>query len=273
MLSMLRTDQTKREFFSEILSQASNDDQLFDHLSCPLHPGFKIQALCPKENFHPSLLCIKCMIDPNIIKLESFVPIQDIINKATTITQLDAETQASREAFKNKILDFSSKDYLDSFERHAEAQIKKLRIEIERVKDSLDGMESQFKKLFEKQYKFLKSREHDLKKRINEYVVDQEQLQRFLNLTSEEIIETIKKTTSVKEYEKFIKILYHRGSPDQRATESAMINGIMEVMDDLKDKTHKMKSYKIETSILEGKLNTEAFISLSLHSFRNKTKD
>ena len=254
-LTMLRSDQAKREFLSEIMSQASNSDQLFDHLSCPLHPGFKIQALCPKENFYPSLLCVKCMIDPDIekrMKPESFIAIQDIILKATANTELDAQSLADREAFKNKIVDFSSKGYLDSFERHADSQIKKLQFEIEKVKEGLDVMESQFKKLFDKQFKYLKSKEHDFKKKINEYVIDQEQLQQFLNLTQEEIIETIKKTTTVKEYEKFIKILYYRGRPDQRAIETSMINEILEAMDDLKDKSNKMKSYKIETSFLEG---------------------
>ena len=255
MLTMLRNNQMRSDSFGDLISQASGDTHPVDHLSCPMHPGFKLQGLCPEETY-PSLLCIKCMIDPEIekrVKFETVVAIQDVINRVTVINEMEAQVQIDRDTLKNTILEFGSKDYLRSFERHVDSQMKKLHREIQRTKDSLDEMEVQFKRLFEKQQKHLQMREDELKQRINEYVADQDELKQFLNLTPQQIMEAIRKISTIKEYERFLRVLYQRGSPDQRAIQTSMIKGITEVMEDLSDKVTKMKNFKIQTSLLEGK--------------------
>ena len=74
------------------------------------------------------------------------------------------------------------------------------------------------------------------------------------NLSSEEILEAMSKLKNVKEYEKLVKILYHRGKINERGSEGVMVGEVFDVMDDLKNKVNMMKVYKIDTSKLEGNL-------------------
>lgn len=255
MLTMIRSDTSRSDLFCDLFSQASGELNSFDQLSCSFHPGFRLQVFCPEESIQPALLCVKCMLDPETekrIKMDSLVAIQDVINRISALNDLEAQAQIERDSLKKTMFDFTSKDHFGSFDRHVDAQMKKLHREIEKTKESLDELEAQFRKVFEKQQKFLRSKEEELKKRINEYVVDQEQLKQFLNLTPQQIMETIKKITSLREYEKLIRTLYQRETIDQQAIQTAMINGIVEVMDDVKEKVNKLKNYKIQTTLLEG---------------------
>lgn len=254
MLTIARTDLSRSDYLNELLPQSPSVDDLYDHFSCRIHPGFKLQVLCPKEDFQPPLLCTKCLLDPEIerrLKGQPLIAIQEVINKGASVMPRESVSQQSRDALRAKIIDYSNKDYVGTFERHTDTQLKKLQREIEKVKESLDELQIQFKNLFEKQQKHLKDKEEELKSRIEAYFDEQEQMESLFYSSPEEIMEVIRKTSNVKEFEAIVKMLYHRGSQNHKAIASGMMNKIYEIMDDVEEKVNKMRNCKIHTSLLE----------------------
>lgn len=251
---MIRTDPVFSDNIDEEVPQGSNKGHPFEPFNCPTHPGYKLEVMCTKENFTPSLLCVKCIIDPEIHKQnESFVPIHEAISRGISTRISQSQLQQAKDKLEKRLIEFTSIDYLGVYERHTETQMKKLEREIGRIKESLDSLHAHFKQLFDKEQKYLNDKQEEIKARIQEFIDEQEQIDTLDNFTAEEILQAIEKMTNVKEYEKLVKVLYHRGSLSERGSEGIMVSEIFAVMDDLKNKVNTMKNYRIDTSKLEGK--------------------
>lgn len=234
----------------------------FENFTCPTHPGYKLEALCTKENFSPSLLCVKCLIDPEVHKQsDSFVPIDEVINKGTAAPTSEQLMMSAREKLERKFVEFSAVDYLAIFERHSDTQLMKLNKEIVKIKESLDDLMLQFKQLFEKESNYLKEKHEEIKVKTQQFIDEQESMEGLQDLTREEILDALTKLNSIKDYERILKVLHHRASMTGGATENVLVNEIFEIMDDIKSKVNTVKNQKIDTSRLEGKYQNELCFS------------
>lgn len=256
---MIRTEPV----LDDAVSQASSDEQPYEQFACPFHPRYKLQVLCTKEGFNPSLLCIGCLIDPTNEKRlkgenlggENIVPIHDIIIKGVTTSSRSATPiQFAKENIEQRFAEFSSRDYVGIYERHVEGQMKRLDREIGKIKDSLEDLRFQFKTFFEKQVDYLKGKEEELKSKVNEYVDEREKIENLRFSSPEEIIDEIKNITDIRDYERFIKMLYHRGYANAGLGNSSMLQGVLDLMNTLKERVSVMKTSKIDTGKLEGYL-------------------
>lgn len=258
MLTMIHDEPARPGLFSELDSQSSNEYRPCDReeLTCPLHPGNKFQVLCPKDNFYPPLLCIKCMIDPEIerrTRNEPLIAIHEIINNALSAPSKDSFNERNRTLLRDKLMTYYSAEYLGAYESHTEVQMKKLHREIERVRESLNELENRFKDFFNNQHKSFKNREDALIKKIEEYFEDQDRIENLTYSSRDSVMETIRKANNVKECARIIKALYEKGTSHHGSMGgSSMLNGIFDMMDELKEKNKKMMNCKISTAMLDG---------------------
>lgn len=240
--------------FDDAGGQFEGENQPYERFYCSRHPGNKIQVLCTKENFRPSLMCVKCIIDPEVLRVvrsENMLPIHDVINRAISENHIDTQTQSVKETLEQKFTDFASRDYAGVYDKHVEVQLKKLDREIEKVKESLDELRYQFQRIFEKQSSDLRSKEEDLKRRCKEYIEEQEHIENLRFATSTDIIEAILQMNDVEEYERFLKALFHRSA--QGMNENLFINEFFDTTNSFRERVNAMKNCKIDTSLLEGK--------------------
>lgn len=252
---MLRTDTAHSDIVDDEDFQGQTEEHPFEHISCPSHPEYKLQLLCTKENFSPLLLCIKCLIDTETqrtVSGDDLVYIHDAINKGLSLDVSEGQMQSAKAKLEQKFLEFSSVDYLGVYEQHSNAQINKLEREIARIKESLDELQTQFKQLFSKQYRYLKNKQEELTTKIKEFIENQEHVDTLRTLNPEEITDVIRRLTNAKEYEKLVKSLYDRGSLNEGVVEGTMLKEVFGIIDDLKNKVYNLKNFKIEMSKLEG---------------------
>lgn len=255
---MIKTEPAYSDLSGDAFSQASSEDRPYEPFYCTRHPQHKLEVLCTKENFQPSLLCIRCLTENSTkesVKAEDLKLIQDIIDKGTTNPQTTTVIQFAKEKFEQKFTDFSARDYLGIYERHVQGQMQKLDREIGRIKDSLEDLRFQFQTYFEKQVVHLKDKEEDVKKKATEYIEERDKIENLRFLTPQEIVEEIRQIPNVKDYEKFVKMLYHRSSDSQGGIENTMLQGVFEAMDNFKENMNLLKTCKLDTAKLEGKLH------------------
>ena len=252
---MIRAD-IQNVDFDDAASHHSGDNHPYERFYCNTHLGNKIQVLCTKEGFRPALMCVKCIIDPEVLRLvksENMVPIHDVINRAISDDRTDTHSQLVKETLEQKFTEFVSRDYAGVYDRHVESQMKKLDREIERVKESLDELRFQFHKIFEKQATDLRNKEGDLRRRCKEYIEEQEHIENLRTATSTDIIETIRHMSNVDDYERFLKALYHRSS--RGMNDNTILREFFDTMNSFRDRVNTMKNCKIDTSKIEGIYN------------------
>lgn len=260
-LKMIRSELARSDLLDDSVSQNSADGRSHEQFTCPLHVGYKVEVLCPKENFHRPLLCIKCLIDPEIekqLKGENLIALNDLIRRGITNNESNTHAQYAKEAMEKKYFDFTSRDYIGIYDRYVESQMKRLDREIERFKESLEELRFQINQVYEKQSKLLKAQDEELRKKVMDYIEEQVEIENLGKSTPEDIMEAIRRMDNIKEYERFMKALYYRSVSGEGAFESVVVNGISEMMKELKNKVNSMKGCKIDTSKIEG--NVQLFI-------------
>lgn len=231
----------------------------FDLLSCPSHPGFGVEVFCARENFlQPCLLCIKCILDPEIareIKGVSLIAIRDIITKSVEKTNYVANRQANQPSHENleqRYLEFDRKDYIRVLERHIENQMKRLDRDIEKMKESLQKLREQFVQFFGRQTQVLMKQEEEIKKKMELFVLEQDELNKVSFYTVPDLLKVLNAIKNYKEYERFVKLLFRRSNEPKEGVEDPLQKKIFEAMDRMKTQVLQVKGMKVDTSILEG---------------------
>lgn len=237
------------------MSYLTGELHSFELINCSRHPEFRVEAFCTREDVQPSLLCIKCLLDPTISKdiRGEFVTIKDILAKSVEKRSFSVEIpEISNEALEKKILELSTKTPTEVFEKHVETQMKKLDREIERIKEALGDLRAQFVKFFEKQSQALRNRDDELKKKVYQFFEEKEEMEKMNFDTIAELLRRLRMIYKYDEYEKFIRILFKKYQADEKG-EGSLTKKLINLLDDIKQHSTAMKSMRIDTHVLEGK--------------------
>ena len=226
----------------------------FEPFYCPTHPSCKIEALCTKEGFQPSLMCVKCLIDPKIqkqVRAEQVVPIHDIINKAASPSVASIRTDAMKEKLEKRFSEFTSKDHVEAFDEHIKTQMRKLDREFESIKESLEELRFQFQQIFEKQSHDLRKREEELVLMFKDFMKEQELIDSLTGATLVDIVSTIQRMDDIKDYERFLKALHLRNTFTNPMVESLHLQELFSCVTNFKSRINAMRRCRIDTSKLE----------------------
>lgn len=259
---MIHTNPNENSMFSEDAFPSKGKHELYSYelISCPTHPGFGVEIFCAKDNFQPALLCIKCILDPQVSKETrggNMIAIRDVITKSVEKTQLIASMQSNllpSENLEQQYLEFEKKDYIRSLERHAERQMKKLDQDIEKVKESLQKLRQQFAVFFGRQIQTLTKKDEEIKKHMAAYIQEKDELNKVSFLSVGELLKELSKLNNFRDYEKFVKLLYKRSNHPKESGEDYLQKIIFDLMDRMKSQAHSMKGTMVDTRILEGEL-------------------
>jgi len=250
----------------------------FDLLPCPIHPGFAVEVFCSRENYQPSLLCIKCILDPDIskdIRGIDLIAIRDLIfetvQKANHPTTSSAN-QLACEHFERSYLEFDRRDYLRVFERHVENQMKKLDRDMEKIRESLQKLREQFVHFFSKQTEALTRYDDEIKKKMQQYVVEKDEINKASFYVLSDLLRELREKQTYKEYEKFIRLLHKKCHGIQDSEDNLLQRKILELMDEMKTQTIIMKGMKVDTQILDSKLDRDQIYWLIYLLLRNSRK-
>ena len=239
------------------MSQISSELHTFELIQCRSHPEFRVEAFCSKENVHPGLLCIKCLLDPAKAKeiQGDLTAIKDIITKSVEKKNYGAYgmglSEISNENLEERVLQLSTKDHVGTFEKHVEVQIKKLDREIERLKDSLNDLRSQFVEYFKKQTEVLQVRDMDLKRKVYQFFQDKEELQNMEFATVPELLRKLRVIYDYEQYENFIRILHKKASVNEEG-DGSIKSKLLGLIDEINTEAAKSKNLRVDTKIIEG---------------------
>ena len=256
-LKMIRSELACSDLLDESGLQMSPEGHSSGHFTCPLHTGYKVAVLFPKEGFTRPLLCVKCLIDPEIerqLKGENLIALNDLIHRSSTSNHSNVNVQLAKEKLEKKYSEFKSRDYLGVYDRHVEMQMRKLDREIEKFKEVLEELRFQISQVYEGHSKNLRAQEEHLTRKITEYIDEQDEIENLGKSTQEDINEAIRRMDDIKEYEMLMKALYRRSSFSQSGFENLALKSIVSFIDDLKDRVNSMKNFRIDTTKMEGKL-------------------
>ena len=230
----------------------------FELIQCPTHPGYGVEVFCTKESQDPSLLCVKCILDPEIskeIKGVRLIAIRDIITKSIEKSTTD-ETRGfgndASETLKQKYHEFNSRSYLESFERHVDNQMDKLDKELEKMRGSIQKLREQFAEFFEKQMDYLRKQNYGLKALVADHIEDRNEMDRMSFNSIDALLHELSAIENFQDYQKFIRLLYRKNSYADANGNDMMINKILGAMDRMRIQVLTMKSMKVDTRILEG---------------------
>lgn len=238
------------------------DPNSFELRRCPFHPNYHVEVFCPKEGLEPSVMCIKCYLDPEISKKfndEPLLALKDIIVKSVDKNNGKMSTQKSQllgdrmESLEQKFLEFNTRDYLGIFERHVESQMKKLDQELDRMRDSLNAFREKFVQFYEKQLENLKAKEEEIKQKVTHYIEEKEEADQRSFRSLDDVLRELNTLTDFNEYQRFIKILYKKSQYSSEDEEGSSLKKIIDMMTNMRTLTANMKTIKIDTTILEGK--------------------
>ena len=230
----------------------------FDLISCPSHPGFGVEVFCVRESYQPALLCIKCILDPEIakeIKGVNLIAIRDLITKSVEKTNLVASIQANQapnENLEQRYLDFDRKDFLKSLERHVENQMRRLDRDIDKIKESLHKLREQFVHFFGRLSQELLKQDEEIKKKMEQFILEKDELNKVSFYSVPELLKELSAIKYYKDYEKFVRLLFKRSNEPKEGAEDPLQKRIFELMDKVKTQVLQVKGMKVDTSILEG---------------------
>src|SRR5438874_1318509 len=108
------------------VSDLSAEANAFELRRCSFHTNYNVEVYCAQENFEPSVMCIKCYLDPEIskrIRGEPLIAIRDLILKSIQIdsNQGTLFLQSKAEILEQKYIETTARDHVGVFKRHAEA--------------------------------------------------------------------------------------------------------------------------------------------------------
>lgn len=258
MISILQPDQQIPDNPAEL--------NAFELRRCPFHPNYNVEVYCSKENWEPSVMCIKCYLDPEVskrIRGEPLIAIRDLILKSIQIDSTHGALflDSKAEILEQKYIELAARDHVGVFKRHADIQLRKLDVEIDRLKQSLDDLRGKFIQFFEKQVKILENKQDDIERKVYNFLLEKEEMEKKSFGTLEELVRELNALEEFKDYEKFVRLLYKKSQFDEEGKEGTTLKKIFDSIDDNGTLLTNMKSMKIDTGILEGK-----FINLSVHN-------
>ena len=241
-------------------SHLSPDANAMELLPCPTHQKFRIEAFCPKEDHQPALLCIKCLLDPEIskeVRGSTLITIRDLIVKSIEKTSRSQHNSSVvtpvKETLEQKFLEFTTKDYIGIFERHVESQMKKLDREIDRIQDSLQNLRAQFVTFFSKQSETLRNQEEELRKKVVEYIEEKDEIEKLHFTSVDDLLSELRMLEGSDDYERFIRTLYRKSVDTREDVEGSLLKKIGDMMVEQRSQVSTMKNMRIDTFVLEGK--------------------
>ena len=243
---------TKADIIPETLNYIEHP---YEHLFCPTHREYPLQILCTKENFTPSLLCIKCLIDPAIqrhVSGDDLIYIRDAVSKGLSDDVSESQIQVAKEKLENKFTEFTSVDYLGKYEQHSHTQLKKIEREFLGIKERLDYIYSQFKHLFDKQFKLLEEKQEGLTFKIKEFIDEQEEVDNLRNSSPKQVTQYLRGIGEPKHYGRLVKALHQRGKLNEGMTDGTMLEKIFDIIDGLKCDVSILTDFCIETTPFKG---------------------
>lgn len=256
------------QFRDEPTFQTAQDLDAFELITCPIHPNYRVEAFCPKDTLKSGLLCIKCILHPDIskeIRSDSLIAIKDLISKSAelaTNASYQSDLDAAQESFDKKFLDYSTKDYVASYDRHVETQMSKLDQELDRIREALNGLREQFVQFFQNQAETLRKADEEFKQKALEYFEEKEKLEKMTFGSVYDILRELTLIPQFVEYEKFIRVLYDKLMIARGDKEASLTKKMMNMMEDVKTQASGMRTLKVDTKILEGNLEfSQAFVT------------
>lgn len=241
------------------VTDLSAEANAFELRRCPFHPNYNVEVYCAQENFEPSVMCIKCYLDPELskrIRGEPLIAIRDLILKSLQIdsTRGTLFLQSKAEILEQKFLEMVARDHVSIFKRHADTQMRKLDTEIERLKQSLDELRAKFVEFFEKQAKTLENKQDEIERKVYNFLLEKEEIEKRSYGSLEELLEELNSLEDFKEYEKFVRLLYKKSQFDEEGREGTSLKKIFDLIENKENLLTNMKAMRIDTGILEGSL-------------------
>ena len=238
----------------DLFSNQSLDLQTFELIKCQTHPAYRVEAFSAKDTLKSGLLCIKCILSPEVSKeiRGDLIAIKDLISKSVGKGGVASALRKAPDPFDKKFLEFSQRDYIGIFDRHVETQMDKLDKEIERVKEALLKLREQFVKFFEKQGQVLKSKDEELKQKAMQYFEEKEELEKRNFGSVNDILRELSTIQQFEDYERFIQLLFKKSALSRGDEDNALSKKLLTMMEDLRIQASNLKGMRIDTQVLQG---------------------
>lgn len=230
----------------------------WENFKCEIHPQFKIDALNVNKNTDNfTLLCIKCIIEGDVLKTnseEKLVTIKELLQSCTKSIIFQKNTiLRSRDGLQDKFLGFLTRDYIGIYERHLEEQYQLVDQEIADIIENLHAVRAKYKEYYNNELETLKSQGTEIKTKINRFLEENIDQERPTFLSQGEIYEQLGKITSHEELLGFLKELYLKSKESvDDVTSTDDCKNLLESMESLKTKALNLKDSEVETSQFEG---------------------
>ena len=248
-----RTPQIKEEHKGE-----DSEPAVWENLKCDIHPNFKIDAIGVNDNKSDiRLFCIKCMIEGTNYKVQEgdkLIAIRELIQKCNDAPNSNSERiSKSKEEAQNQFLNFLTKDYAGSYDKHMENELAILESEMQELTDNINKLKNRYKEYYSKGSEEIKSSINEIKKRMGNFLEDDQTSEANLHggITQVDIHKKLAKVSNKEDLLETSKWLYAKSKENAEFT-SGDQKKINDSMENIKKKVEDIQDIHIDVSKSEG---------------------
>ena len=229
----------------------------FELRNCAFHPNYKVEVYCAKEDLQPSVMCIKCYLDPEVskrIRGEPLIVLRDLILKGLRVERTQGSNlfEGKTQILEQKYMELINKDHVVLFKRHIDTEMKKLDSEMDRIRQSLNELRDKFVQFFEKQLTVIENKYEVVEKKVFQFLDETNDLKKKSFGTLEVLLSELNAIDDFADYEKFISLLHKKGQFAEEGREGTPLKSTLDLIESTKVSLLNMKNTRIDTQILEG---------------------
>lgn len=249
----------------ETKSTEPSELSTWENLRCEAHPNLKIDVLCVNDaEDEIKLLCIKCIINAHnydVSKGDKLIAIKEVVQKcAETINADQSKMSKSKDDLHDKFLDYSTKNYIGTFEQHIDSQLSMVDQEVDDMIKKLQDLKKKYKQFYTKELEQLKAKNEEVKEKMKAFLDEDAHHDSFRLTSVQDIYDQLANVVTKEELLTLMKHLYHRSKERVDATcDTTNYQTTINLMDEIKDKISRMRSFEFDISKLKG---MQSFIHL-----------